>query len=114
MRIAAFVGDAQEDYEILLAEGRAACIDPAGHIYIGEQLVRGDESLLLSVLAHEIGHRPKTWKKLHQGHGFTREQLVAFARNEEAKADRGSYWIGDPPGKSVGMRPRTTCVSLVT
>ena len=27
---------------------------------------------------------------------------------------RSQYWIGDPPGKSVRMRPRTTCVSLVT
>jgi hypothetical protein len=89
MRIAAFVGDTQDDYEIVLAEGINACIDPNGRIYIGERLVASaDRALLLGVLAHEIGHRPKTWKKLRQGHGLSREQLLAFARNEEAKADR--------------------------
>ncbi len=89
MRIAAFIGDTQEEYEIVLAEGLNAYIDPSGRIYFGEALIRlGDEALLAGVLAHELGHQPKTWKKLRQGHGLKREQLLAFARHEEAKADR--------------------------
>ncbi|MCC6809418.1 MAG: M48 family metalloprotease [Deltaproteobacteria bacterium] len=89
MRIASFVGDKDEEYEIVLAEGMNACIDPHGKIYIGERLISlSDQALLAGVLAHEIGHRPKTWKKLRQGHGLSREQLLAFARDEEAKADR--------------------------
>jgi predicted Zn-dependent protease len=88
-RIAAFLGDAQEEYEILLAEGGAACIDPDGRIYFGEKLLAGgNEALITGVLAHEVGHRPKTWKRHRQGHGMKREQLLELARNEEAKADR--------------------------
>lgn len=105
-RIAAFVGDQDEEYEIVLADSDAACIDPHGRIYFGQRLLeRGDDALIVGVLAHEIGHRPKTWKKLRQGHGLKREQLLALARNEEAKADRVS-------GRSLAaldLDPKSIC-----
>ena len=48
--------------------------------------------------------------------------FAAALRNESGRIEcsilrlrrRRQYWIGDPPGKSLRMRPRTTCVSLVT
>src|SRR6266850_2857310 len=65
-KLAAFVGDSAGDYDIALAEGESACVDKEGTVFIGEKLVRRaekDPALLIGVLAHEIGHRPKTWKR---------------------------------------------------
>lgn len=90
LKIASFVGDADSDYALLLAEGNNACIDPEGRIYIGATLLARAEdepALVAGVLAHEIGHRPKTWRRYRQGHGLSRAQLLALARQEEAKAD---------------------------
>jgi len=89
-KIAAFHGDHEDDYEILLAEGQSACIDAHGRIYMGETLVRQADTepeLLTGILAHEIGHRPKSWKRPA---GDTRAELLQMARDEEAKADHAA------------------------
>jgi hypothetical protein len=88
-KLAEFAGDADAEYEIVLAEGRSACIDPEGRIYLGAELVDISDAvpeLLIGVLAHEVGHRPKTWKAYPKGQG--RQELAQLARDEEAKADR--------------------------
>lgn len=90
-RVASFVGDRDDEYSLVLSEGAGACVDKEGRIFLGEKLLqagRDDPSLLVGVLAHEIGHRPKTWKRLRFGQGLSRADLTALARDEEAKADR--------------------------
>lgn len=88
-KLAAFVGDQDSDYDVALAEGLAACIDRNGTIYIGVALLAlATPELMLGVLAHEVGHRPKTWQSYRRKEPFTRAELLQMARDEEAKADR--------------------------
>ena len=88
-KLAAFVGDQDADYDVALAEGMAACIDRNGMIYIGVSLLAmATPELMLGVLAHEVGHRPKTWRQYHREQPFARKELLQMARDEEAKADR--------------------------
>lgn len=88
-KLAAFVGDKDSDYDVALAEGLAACIDRHGMIYIGAALLaQASPELMLGVLAHEVGHRPKTWHNYRRKEPFLRAELLQMARDEEAKADR--------------------------
>jgi hypothetical protein len=90
-KIASVFSDAEKDYEIGACEGELACVDAEGRVFIGEKLlarVASDPELVAGVLAHEIGHRPKTWKRHNKAaRDMNRAQLAALARDEEGKAD---------------------------
>ncbi len=89
-KLAAFGGDRDDDYDLQLAEGANACVDRHGTIFIGEGLLKhGEPALVVGVLAHEVGHRPKTWRK-HQKEALNRQALLQLAREEEAKADKAA------------------------
>jgi predicted Zn-dependent protease len=85
-------GDADEDYRIVLADDTIAMIDKDGTIYMGAAFLsafQNEVEVLVGVLAHEIGHRPKRWTEpqyqVHQE--LTREDMEAICREEETRAD---------------------------
>lgn len=111
-KIATFVGDKDEEYAIVLSEGEAACIDQHNRIFLGVDLVARslkEQGLLVGILAHEIGHRPKTWKRVKHDHGMKRAQLAELAKMEEAKADR----VAGRALAEMGLLPDELCQFLL-
>ncbi|MEE2960427.1 MAG: hypothetical protein VYA34_06750 [Myxococcota bacterium] len=89
-KLAAMGGDQEEDYDICLAEGGIAMIDESGMIYVGAGFLEAYKmhpELLVGVLAHEIGHRPKRWDEYKTERELTREELEELCRHEETRAD---------------------------
>ena len=89
-KLAAMAGDNEEDYDICLAEGSIAMIDESGMIYVGVGFLEACKlrpELLVGVLAHEIGHRPKRWDAYKTKRALTREELEELCRHEETRAD---------------------------
>jgi hypothetical protein len=93
-RLARLAGDAEEDYALLLAEGTIAMIDEQGVIYVGKSFIldhAGNRDVLVGVLAHEIGHRPKRWAQYREQRGLAREEMEQLCKTEETRAD---YFAG--------------------
>ena len=89
-KLAAMAGDEDEDYELVLADGTIAMIDESGTIYVGAKFLeacKDHPEILLGVLAHEIGHRPKRWDEYRERKQLTKGQLEALCRHEETRAD---------------------------
>ena len=89
-KFAVMAGDAEEDYELLLADGGIAMIDADGKIYVGAQFLQrfGETpAIALGVLAHEIGHRPKRWNEYRTRRQLTQAELQMLCRHEEIRAD---------------------------
>jgi len=93
IKIVDFAGENQNKYELCLSTGFSACIDARGRIYFGIDLLRSFQelSVLIGILAHEIGHRPHLWGRYRTGKQLSRAQLNAICRKEEAIAD---YFCG--------------------
>ena len=65
-------------------------IDEDGLIYMGAgflEACKDNPEVLIGVLAHEIGHRPKRWREYDTRRQLTREELEALCREEETRAD---------------------------
>lgn len=93
-RLARLAGDRDEDYRLLLADGTIAMIDEKGTVYVGKQflLAQADRpDVLVGVLAHEIGHRPRRWEEYRQQQKLSREEHEQVCRTEETRAD---YFCG--------------------
>ncbi len=93
-RLARLVGDEEDDYDLTLAAGTIAMIDAHGLIYIGKRfLLAHTEQLdvLVGVLAHEIGHRPKRWSEYKAEQALSKEDMEKLCRVEETRAD---YFAG--------------------
>lgn len=89
-KLAQLAGDEDEDYTINLADGPIAQIDEHGNIFMGAQFLfaaKNNPELMVGVLAHEIGHRPRRWKDYKVRKDLTKEQLEALCRHEETRAD---------------------------
>jgi hypothetical protein len=89
-KLAVMAGDAEEDYDIQLADGTIAMIDERGTIFVGAGFLAafGEKpEVLVGVLAHEIGHRPKRWNEYRTKRQLSREELEMLCRHEETRAD---------------------------
>lgn len=89
-KFAVMAGDDDEDYELVLADGTIAMVDESGRIYVGAKFLeycKDKPEILLGVLAHEIGHRPKRWNQYRDRKQLTQGQLEAMCRHEETRAD---------------------------
>jgi|GEM_PF-1680336 len=112
-KLAFFVGDKDHEYTLTLCVGDNACITKDGIIYFGVQLLalgKDYPELIVGVLAHEIGHRPKTWPQLTIPENPTKEQIAHIAKQEELKADKTA-------GRALAefnMSPEPLCQFLIT
>ncbi len=107
-KLAHLLGDAPEDYDLTLASGTIAMIDGDGKVYIGKRFLMQHADhidVLVGVLAHEIGHRPKRWKQYQQQQPRTRAELSELCRLEETYAD---YFAGRALAE-FGMAPQPLC-----
>ena len=89
-KLALMAGDEEDDYQLVLADGTIAMIDENGMIFVGAgflEACKEHPEILVGVLAHEIGHRPKRWSEYKERKPLTREQLEALCRHEETRAD---------------------------
>lgn len=89
-KLAEMAGDEDQEYEILLADGTIAMIDSEGNIFVGAGFLhacREQPEILVGVLAHEIGHRPKRWGEYKTRRQLTKEELEMLCRHEETRAD---------------------------
>lgn len=81
------------DSPIVLAEDTIAAIDADGTIYMGASFLLAHAhipEILVGVLAHEVGHRPKYWAMLNSelaGNDLTVAEINAICRHEETRAD---------------------------
>jgi hypothetical protein len=89
-KITSMIGDSDDEYPMVLADGTIAMIDSEGRIYMGARFLeeQGDEpGVLVGALAHEIGHRPKRWGQYVAERELSKDEMQAICREEEAKAD---------------------------
>jgi hypothetical protein len=89
-KITSMIGDDEDEYPMVLADGTIAMIDSEGRIYMGASFLGSQANapgVLVGALAHEIGHRPKRWAQYRVERDLTREEMQAICREEEAKAD---------------------------
>lgn len=95
-KLATMAGDDEGDYEVVLTEGTIAMIDAEGQVYVGAGFLQAfadaetnsaAESVLVGVLGHEIGHRPKRWNKYRSKRRLSRDELQQLCRFEETRAD---------------------------
>jgi hypothetical protein len=89
-KLARLAGDDEDAYDLVLAEGTIAMIDAKGLIYVGRSfLLQNAEKLdlLVGVIAHEIGHRPKRWEEHRAAAPRTKDELHELCRLEETYAD---------------------------
>jgi len=89
-KLARFMGDDEGDYGVRLASKTIAMIDATGIIYVGHAFLAAhhDEMpLVVGVLAHEVGHRPKRWAALRAERPTSRDEVMRLSRLEETRAD---------------------------
>jgi hypothetical protein len=91
-KLALMVGDRDEDYGIVLADDTIAAVDEHGTIFMGVAFLRAHKNnldVLVGVLAHEIGHRPKRVRQLNVQlpRNLTNAELQALCLHEEIRAD---------------------------
>jgi hypothetical protein len=89
-KLARFAGDDDDDYRVRFARDTIAMIDAQGVIFVGVDFLdrHGDDTaLVVGVLAHEVGHRPKRWAEYKAERPRTPADLQALCRLEETRAD---------------------------
>ena len=89
-KLAVMAGDEEGDYDIQLCEGTVAMIDEEGTIFVGRgflQACKDHDEVLVGVLAHEVGHRPKRWNQYETRRQLTYDELKMLCRHEETRAD---------------------------
>jgi hypothetical protein len=89
-KLANMAGDCEDDFDVVLADDTIAQIDEHGTIYVGARFLaacKGQPELLVGVLAHEIGHRPKRWGAYRQPRQLSKKELESICRYEETRAD---------------------------
>ena len=89
-KLAHMAGEHDDDYNIQLADDTIAMIDASGTIFVGVHFLHkfyDQKEVLVGVLAHEIGHRPKRWKNYKTQKRLTHKELQELCRFEETRAD---------------------------
>lgn len=87
-KLARFAGDDEGDYRVRFAKDTIAMIDQQGVIYVGTGFLDAhehDPAVVVGVLAHEVGHRPKRWRSYRAEQPRTKEELQALCRLEETR-----------------------------
>jgi hypothetical protein len=110
-KLAQLVGDDPDDYDLALALGTIAMIDGSGKIYVGKAflLAHADHvDVLVGVLAHEIGHRPKRWQAYQHKQRRSNAELQELCRLEETYAD---YFCGRALAE-LGLTTEPVCSFL--
>lgn len=110
-KLARLAGDEPDDYDLVLAAGTIAMIDQDGDIYVGKRflLAHADHvDVLVGVIAHEIGHRPKRWAEYRGETPRTKAELEKLCRLEETYAD---YFAGRALAE-LGLDVEPLCVFL--
>jgi hypothetical protein len=110
-KLAYLAGDSPDDYQLALASGTIAMIDQDGKIYVGKRfLLEQAENVhvLVGVVAHEVGHRPKRWQQYRQEQPRTRAELEGLCRLEETYAD---YFAGHALAE-LGLDVEPLCAFL--
>jgi hypothetical protein len=110
-KLARLAGDEPDEYELTLAAGTIAMIDGDGKIYVGKRflLENADKlDVLVGVIAHEIGHRPKRWKEYRDEQPRNKAQLEELCRLEETYAD---YFCGRALAE-LGLQADPVCAFL--
>ena len=77
---------------LLLSQDTIAAIDEQATIYVGAHFItsyRDRLEVLVGVIAHEVGHRPRYWQGLRDklAPGLTQADLDLICRQEEIRAD---------------------------
>jgi len=113
-RLAKLAGDAEDDYALVLATGTIAMIDETGLIYVGRDFILQNmdtPDVLVGVLAHEIGHRPKRWNEYRSQAPVSKEDSEKLCRLEETRAD---YFSGKALAElGLSCRPLIQFLSAV-
>lgn len=112
-KLARIAGDDEDDYQLTLAAGTIAMIDGDGKIFVGKRfLLDHAEQLdvLVGVIAHEIGHRPKRWKEYRDERPRNKAELEQLCRLEETYAD---YFCGRALAE-LGLDPEPLCRFLAS
>lgn len=89
-KIVRIAGEDPDTYKLTLAASTIAMIDQDGLIYIGKAFLHAHKDahpVLVGVLAHEIGHRPKRWKEYRNSQPLNKKEMEALCRTEETRAD---------------------------
>ena len=89
-KLATMLGDEASEYELHLADGTIGMIDAQGRIFLGAKFLNDyeqEEAVLIGVLAHEMGHRPKRWAEYMDEPPKSQAELEALCRHEETRAD---------------------------
>ena len=94
-------GRDEGDYSVRFAADTIAMIDQRGVIYVGVPFLDAhagftardsvDAALVVGVLAHEVGHRPKRWASYKGERPTEKAELEKLCRLEETRAD---YFAG--------------------
>jgi len=93
-KLARFAEDDDGDYSVRFAKDTIAMIDQHGVIYVGVDFVAAhddDSALVVGVLAHEVGHRPKRWAEQKGAQAASKDEMLQMCRLEETRAD---YFAG--------------------
>jgi hypothetical protein len=93
-KLARFAEDDEGDYSVRLAKDTIAMIDGKGVIYVGVEFLAAhedDTALVVGVLAHEVGHRPRRWAERKADKAKSKDELLQLCRLEETRAD---YFAG--------------------
>lgn len=93
-KLARFAEDDESDYSVRLAKDTIAMIDGKGVIYVGVDFLAAhedDTALVVGVLAHEVGHRPRRWAERKGETAKSKDELLQLCRLEETRAD---YFAG--------------------
>lgn len=112
-KLARLAGDHEDDYRLVLAEGTLAMIDQTGTIYVGRAFLLDHADrvdLLVGVVAHEIGHRPKRWSDHRAERPRTKDELHELCRLEETRAD---FFAGRALAE-LGLSPDPLCELLLS
>lgn len=110
-KLARLAGDEPEDYDLVLASGTIAMIDGQGRIYVGKRFLLENAErvdVLVGVVAHEIGHRPKRWAEYRGETPRTKAELEKLCRLEETYAD---YFAGRALAE-LGLKAEPLCTFL--
>lgn len=100
-KLARLADDEEDDYSVRFAKDTIAMIDQKGVIYVGVPFldahagftdnVAGDTAVVVGVLAHEVGHRPRRWASYKAERPTEKSELEKLCRLEETRAD---YFAG--------------------
>jgi hypothetical protein len=111
-RLARLAKEPEESFRVRLCDGTMAMIDASGLIVFGRSFLRahaGNVPLLVGVLAHEIGHRPRRWQH-NKDTAASAAEVQRICRSEETQAD----WFAGAALAEFGLSAEPMCELLLS